>query len=87
MLSLISGAVYRVPLTPDGRSTAAAPMAMLPTANRYRDVALHPDGRTIYLATDADGPSRDPSGAPRGLANPGSVLEFVYTGTQGRPAP
>jgi PQQ-dependent dehydrogenase (s-GDH family) len=86
-LSLIRGAVYRVPLTPDGRSVAAAPVEMLQTANRYRDVALHPDGRTIYLATDADGPSRDPSGAPRSLANPGSVLEFVYTGTPGRPGP
>jgi hypothetical protein len=53
---------------------------MFPTANRYRDIALNPDGRTIYLATDPEGPSRDPSGSARGLANPGSILEFKYSG-------
>jgi hypothetical protein len=52
---------------------------MFPTANRYRDIALNPDGRTIYLATDPEGPSRDSSGAQRKLANPGSILEFTYT--------
>jgi hypothetical protein len=50
------------------------------SANRYRDIALHPDGRTIYLATDPEGPSRGPDGAPRTLVNPGSILEFTYVG-------
>jgi PQQ-dependent dehydrogenase (s-GDH family) len=78
-LSLIRGAVYRLKLSDDGRSVVGAPTEMFPTANRYRDVALNPDGRTIYLATDPEGPSRDPSGAQRTLANPGSILEFTYT--------
>jgi glucose/arabinose dehydrogenase len=78
-LSLIRGAVYRLKLSDDGRSVVGAPTEMLPTANRYRDIALNPDGRTIYLATDSEGPSRDPSGARRALANPGSILEFTYT--------
>ena len=57
----------------------ARPVEVFPTANRYRDIALNPDGRTIYLATDPEGPNRDASGSARGLANPGSILEFTYT--------
>jgi PQQ-dependent dehydrogenase (s-GDH family) len=79
-LSLIRGVVYRLRLSADGRSISAPPAEMFRTANRYRDIALNPDGRSIYMATDADGPSRDPSGATRSLANPGSILEFTYTG-------
>jgi PQQ-dependent dehydrogenase (s-GDH family) len=79
-LSLIRGVVYRMTLAPDGRSVAAAPVELFATANRYRDIALNPDGRTFYLATDPEGPSRDASGAPRPLANPGSILEFKYSG-------
>jgi hypothetical protein len=67
-------------LAPDGKSLAGATVEMFPTANRYRDIALNPDGRTIYLATDAEGPNRDASGSPRALANPGSILEFKYSG-------
>ena len=65
------GAVYRLKLSDDGRSVVGAPVEMFPTANRYRDIALNPDGRTIYPATDPEGPSRDPSGAQRALAEPG----------------
>jgi len=79
-LSLIRGVVYRLKLAPDGKSVTGAPAEVFPTANRYRDIALNPDGRTIYLATDPEGPNRDASGSPRGLANPGSILEFTYTG-------
>jgi PQQ-dependent dehydrogenase (s-GDH family) len=79
-LSLIRGVVYRLRLSADGRSISAPPVEMFPTANRYRDIALNPDGRTIYVATDVDGPSRDASGATRSLANPGSILEFTYAG-------
>jgi hypothetical protein len=71
---------YRLKLATDGRSVVGAPIEMFPTANRYRDIALNPDGRTIYLATDPEGPSRGPGGGPRPLANPGSILEFTYAG-------
>jgi PQQ-dependent dehydrogenase (s-GDH family) len=79
-LSLIRGVVYRLKLSTDGRSVIGAPVETFPTANRYRDIALNPEGRTIYLATEPEGPSRDPSGAQRSLANPGSILEFKYSG-------
>src|SRR4029450_7954429 len=75
-LSLIRGAVYRLKLSGAGRWVRGAPGEMFPTANRYRDIALNPDGRTIYLATDVEGPSRVPWGAQRTLAAPGSPLGF-----------
>ena len=79
-LSLIRGAVYRLSLSADGRTINGPPVELFPTANRYRDIALNPDGRTIYLATDPEGPSRSSSGTQRSLANPGSILEFTYVG-------
>jgi PQQ-dependent dehydrogenase (s-GDH family) len=79
VLSLIRGAVYRLQLAADGRSVQGPPSELFKSANRYRDIALNPDGRTIYLATDPTGPSRDAAGVvSQKLANPGSILEFTY---------
>jgi PQQ-dependent dehydrogenase (s-GDH family) len=80
VLSLIRGAVYRLQLAADGRSVQGAPSELFKSANRYRDIALNPDGRTIYLATDPSGPSRDAAGVvSQKLANPGSILELKYS--------
>jgi PQQ-dependent dehydrogenase (s-GDH family) len=80
VLSLIRGAVYRLQLAADGRSVQSAPSELFKSANRYRDIALNPDGRTIYLATDPTGPSRDVAGVvTQKLANPGSIIELKYT--------
>jgi PQQ-dependent dehydrogenase (s-GDH family) len=80
VLSLIRGAVYRLQLSADGRSVQGPPSELFKSANRYRDIALNPDGRTIYLATDPTGPSRDAAGVvSQKLANPGSILELTYT--------
>jgi PQQ-dependent dehydrogenase (s-GDH family) len=79
VLSLVRGAVYRLPLAADGRSVKEPPSELFKSANRYRDIALNPDGRTIYLATDPSGPNRDASGAvSQKLANPGSIIELKY---------
>ena len=79
VLSLVRGAVYRLPLAPDGRSVKEPISELFKSVNRYRDIALNPDGRTIYIATDPSGPNRDPSGAvSQKLANPGSILELKY---------
>ena len=81
VLSLIRGAVYRLPLAPDGRSVQEPPTELFKSGNRYRDIALNPNGRTLYLATDVSGPSRNAAGVvTQTLANPGSILEFTYTG-------
>ncbi len=74
--------VYRVKLSDDGRSAVGENEELFRTANRYRDIAVGPDGRTFYLVTDNNGFGQtvDPSGARvRTFANPGSILEFNYT--------
>jgi PQQ-dependent dehydrogenase (s-GDH family) len=81
VLSLIRGTVYRLALTADGRTMENMPIEMFKTANRYRDIALGPDRRTFYVITDVSGPYRNAAGTvTQTLANPGSVLEFKYTG-------
>ncbi len=77
-LSLVRGTVYRLPLSADGRSVAGTPIELFQTANRYRDIAIDPEGRTIYLATDPTGPHRNAAGTvAQTLANPGSILAFT----------
>jgi PQQ-dependent dehydrogenase (s-GDH family) len=84
--SLKGGAVYRLPLSADGRSVGEA-TELWRSVNRYRDIAVSPDGRAIYVATDAGGLARDSSGAPTNrLDDPGAIIEFRYTGPRAGPA-
>jgi PQQ-dependent dehydrogenase (s-GDH family) len=79
--ALLRGLVYRMQLSADGRSVAGAPIEYFKTTNRYRDLAIGPDQRTFYIATDTDGRTMDDNGAPvRVVANPGAILEFTYVG-------
>ena len=49
--------------------------------NRYRDTAVSPDGRTIYVATDPGGLAEALSGGSTGkMQNPGAILAFTYVG-------
>src|SRR5262245_22644960 len=80
VLSLIRGAVYRLSLSSDGKSVQGPPAEFFKAGNRYRDIALNPDGRTLYLATDPSGPSRNLPQGQQGLANPGAILEYTYSG-------
>jgi PQQ-dependent dehydrogenase (s-GDH family) len=75
--SLKQGTVYRVPLSADGKATAGDATPLFKTTNRYRDVALNPDGQAFYVLTDSQGFTASPDGgATDSLENPGSVLEF-----------
>jgi hypothetical protein len=86
LTSMISGVVFRMPLTANPTSQTAnpksqvgAPVAYFKTGNRYRDIVVAPDGVRIFVVTDTEGRTVGPSGAlVRELANPGSVLEFRY---------
>jgi PQQ-dependent dehydrogenase (s-GDH family) len=75
---MTSGVVYRIPLA----GGSAAPLTYFKAQDRYRDLAVAPDGRRIYAVTDAHGrvvaPSAELSAA---LAHPGALLEFTYTGS------
>jgi PQQ-dependent dehydrogenase (s-GDH family) len=81
LLSLKSGLVYRLKLSPDGASVVGEASEHFKTTNRYRDIAIHPDGRTIFLVTDNQGSSTDAAGrSTRALANPGAIVAFSYSG-------
>ncbi len=75
------GRVYRMKLSDDGRSVVGENEELFRTANRYRDLAIAPDGLRFYLVTDPLGIGRttDPAGAStQAFANPGAVVEFTY---------
>jgi PQQ-dependent dehydrogenase (s-GDH family) len=85
LTSMISGVVFRMPLTDDRRNPVGTPMAYFMTGNRYRDIVAAPDGVRFFVVTDPDGRTVGSSGSlVRDLVNPGAVLEFRYTraGTQ-----
>ncbi|AXY77323.1 T9SS C-terminal target domain-containing protein [Paraflavitalea soli] len=50
------------------------------TVNRYRDIALSPDGK-IYIITDSIGSTSGPSGSSQtNMTNKGAILVFEYAG-------
>jgi hypothetical protein len=52
------------------------------TVNRYRDIAIAPDTRKFYVATDVGGFAGDANGLPTNvLAYTAAILEFRYTGS------
>ena len=79
LASLTRGAVYRLMLSPDHSRVLDTPTMEFKSTNRYRDLAIRPDGRVFYVATDNEGPTRDAADeSTRELANPGAILEFSY---------
>lgn len=76
--ALKTGTVYRLELSDDGRSVEE-PIPYFKTTNRYRDIAIGPDGRTFYVITDNDNYTLGPDGLPTDqLENRGAVLVFTY---------
>ena len=79
--TLRRGVLYRVKLnaTKDGVTGDTVPYFR--TTNRYRDIAMSPDGLKIYLLTDSIGTTSGPSGSGTStLSNRGAILEYRYTG-------
>jgi PQQ-dependent dehydrogenase (s-GDH family) len=77
---MASGVVYRMPLQGTG-----APLTYFKAQDRYRDLAIAPDGRRIYVVTDAHGRTSTASGEMTpSLAHPGALLEFTYAGDSRR---
>jgi PQQ-dependent dehydrogenase (s-GDH family) len=75
---LAGGAIYRVPLG----SNAATPVVYFKAQDRYRDVAIAPDGLRIYAITDSHGRVVTPAGEMVAtLTRPGALLEFTYRAT------
>ena len=80
---MIKGRMYRQKLSADGRSAAGEPVELFRTANRYRDVAINPNGRTIYIATDNAGRTTGRTGQmTQDLEHPGAIIQFTYDAQQ-----
>lgn len=76
--SLKNGALYRFKLSGDGQGVRDTDR-LFDTVNRYRDIAIAPNQRTFYVATDASGPTQfAEGGATNELSNPGSIIVFTY---------
>ena len=75
---MASGTIYRLPL----ETSPDPPLTYFKAQDRYRDLAIAPDGRRIYAVTDAHGRTVSTSGEMTAtLAHPGALLEFTYVGT------
>jgi PQQ-dependent dehydrogenase (s-GDH family) len=75
--SMVSGVIYRLPL--DG--TRRWPLTYFKSQDRYRDLAISPDGRHIYAVTTVFGRTLTQSGeVTADLEHPGALMEFTYTG-------
>jgi PQQ-dependent dehydrogenase (s-GDH family) len=80
-----TGALYRVPLAADGRSVAGPTLLYFKQDDRYRDIAIAPDGRRIYAVTDSAGSVLDAKWQRvEVLAHPGALLEFTYSAPPSR---
>jgi PQQ-dependent dehydrogenase (s-GDH family) len=85
--TLKRGSLYVVPLAASGKATDGHMWRYFQSENRYRDTAVSPDGRTIYIATDPGGLAEALSGGSTGtMENPGAILAFTYVG-EGAAAP
>lgn len=80
-----TGAVYRLKLGAEGR-TVGTPVEYFKANDRYRDIAMSPDGRRVFLVTDSFGTTADDKGQrTETLAHPGGLVEFTYAGSPKMP--
>ncbi|WP_373356065.1 glucose/sorbosone family PQQ-dependent dehydrogenase [Pseudoroseicyclus sp. CXY001] len=81
--TLKHGTLYVQPLSEDGMEADGLPTAWFNTQNRYRDVLIGPDNRTVFIATDAFGSAAALYGdslTSDVMLNPGAILMFTYGG-------
>jgi Glucose / Sorbosone dehydrogenase len=78
---MASGVIYRIPLN----AVSDPPLTYFKAQDRYRDLAIAPDGKRIYAITSIFGRTVTAAGEPTAtLAHPGALLEFTYTGTRAK---
>jgi glucose/arabinose dehydrogenase len=76
---LASGLVYRIPL----EKSSAPPKTYFKAQDRYRDLAIAPDGRRIYAVTSTFGRTvKDDGTMATTQDHPGALIEFTYTGAR-----
>jgi PQQ-dependent dehydrogenase (s-GDH family) len=81
MTSLKAGKIFQLHPGDNGTAFVKDPVELFHSENRYRDLAVSPDGSTLYVITDTSGPAQAlDGGATMNLWNPGTLLEFKYVG-------
>ncbi len=79
--TLKRGSLYVVPLKSNGKAKSGYLFRYFQSENRFRDTAVSPDGKTLYIATDPGGLAESASGGTtRTMLDKGSILAFTYTG-------
>ncbi len=79
--ALKRGSLYVVPLKPNGKAASGFISRYFQSENRYRDTAVSPDGKTIYVATDPGGLAGTlDGGTTTTMQDPGAILAFTYIG-------
>jgi PQQ-dependent dehydrogenase (s-GDH family) len=79
--TLRKGTVYRYKLNAAMDAVITDSIPYFRSTNRYRDIALSPDGKKIYLITDSIGSTSGPSGSgTSALTDRGAIIEYTYTG-------
>jgi mono/diheme cytochrome c family protein len=77
--TLKRGSLYRLPLTEDGQEAAGPVYRYFQSENRFRDIAVAPDGATFYIATDPSGLAEAiGGGTTTTMENPGAILVFTH---------
>lgn len=79
--TLKRGSLYRLPLGGDNRSLSAPIERYFQSEDRFRDIALSPDRKTLYVATNVSGlAGTADGGVTTTMQHPGAILVFDYTG-------
>jgi PQQ-dependent dehydrogenase (s-GDH family) len=79
--TLKRGSIYRLPLAADAKSLRGPIERYFQSENRFRDTALSPDMKSIYVATDPGGlAEKIGGGTTTTMQNPGQILVFTYSG-------
>ncbi|MFC4721350.1 PQQ-dependent sugar dehydrogenase [Geojedonia litorea] len=78
--TLKRGTIFRAKLNSSGDGLESQVYEEFHSSNdRYRDIAVGPDGITFYVITDSSGSTSGPSGTnPQSLQNPGVVMRIQY---------
>lgn len=78
--TLRRGTLYRYRLNAAKDAIIGDSIGYFKSVNRYRDIALSPDGK-IFIVTDSIGSTSGPSGSNlTNMTNKGAILVFEYTG-------
>lgn len=89
--TLKKGTIYRAKLTPEGndivgdddQGSISGYEEFHSSNDRYRDIAISPDGLTIYAITDNSGGTSGPSsGSGVSIENGGTIVKIEYVGPQ-----